>query len=315
MKYCEECGAQLEDNAKFCDECGAVIVSEPENILNDTNHKINNNSVVKKNTDKNTKKVIGIFVSVILIIGITVVGIYFVTKGNKKDNVENKKNSEVLENTSSSELKESNSEDSTKEENTTEGKTSEDESIATEETTIVEEITTEVETTTEKETSEKTNNKKYIEEYLKIINEKGYFYTYDLIFLSAVSNPLLVVYSDERAECGYLGDVYLYTEISGLQSFGCSTIWSSGGNKIMTKYKAAIFTQNYYYEISDNGVKELGETVEGLESYTVNKVEVDWETYDSKNIEWFGHRVENVYENGRYSNSEMIDYLSLLKNS
>ena len=83
----------------------------------------------------------------------------------------------------------------------------------------------------------------------------------------------------------------------------------------MTKYKAAIFTQNYYYEISDNGVKELGETVEGLESYTVNKVEVDWETYDSKNIEWFGHRVENVYENGRYSNSEMIDYLSLLKNS
>ena len=25
MKFCEECGAKLEDDAKFCEECGAAV--------------------------------------------------------------------------------------------------------------------------------------------------------------------------------------------------------------------------------------------------------------------------------------------------
>ena len=27
MRFCDECGAQLEDNAVFCDECGAKVES------------------------------------------------------------------------------------------------------------------------------------------------------------------------------------------------------------------------------------------------------------------------------------------------
>lgn len=32
MKFCENCGAELEDNAKFCDECGTI-----QNQMSDEN--------------------------------------------------------------------------------------------------------------------------------------------------------------------------------------------------------------------------------------------------------------------------------------
>ena len=28
MKFCEECGAALEDNAMFCEECGNAVTDE-----------------------------------------------------------------------------------------------------------------------------------------------------------------------------------------------------------------------------------------------------------------------------------------------
>ena len=34
MKFCEECGARLEDDAKFCEECGAVVEGYSEEIVN-----------------------------------------------------------------------------------------------------------------------------------------------------------------------------------------------------------------------------------------------------------------------------------------
>ena len=30
MKYCENCGAELEDCAVFCDECGARVETVPQ---------------------------------------------------------------------------------------------------------------------------------------------------------------------------------------------------------------------------------------------------------------------------------------------
>ena len=30
MKYCENCGAELEDSAVFCDECGARVETVPQ---------------------------------------------------------------------------------------------------------------------------------------------------------------------------------------------------------------------------------------------------------------------------------------------
>ena len=33
MRFCEECGAELADDALFCEECGAKVerIEEPEN--------------------------------------------------------------------------------------------------------------------------------------------------------------------------------------------------------------------------------------------------------------------------------------------
>lgn len=30
MKYCENCGAELEDSAVFCEECGAKVETVPQ---------------------------------------------------------------------------------------------------------------------------------------------------------------------------------------------------------------------------------------------------------------------------------------------
>ena len=33
MKYCENCGAELEDSAVFCDECGARVETVPHEAV------------------------------------------------------------------------------------------------------------------------------------------------------------------------------------------------------------------------------------------------------------------------------------------
>ena len=62
VKYCQQCGAQLEDDADFCTECG-----------NQVNPKSGNSISISKKT---------ILVGVIAIIIIAVIGIFALTGGN-----------------------------------------------------------------------------------------------------------------------------------------------------------------------------------------------------------------------------------------
>lgn len=72
MKFCEECGAQLEDSAVFCEECGAQIVQEASQIEDSTVQNQEKNSSPNK---KNPMAILGVIL-VIVIIGI-LAAIYF----------------------------------------------------------------------------------------------------------------------------------------------------------------------------------------------------------------------------------------------
>lgn len=62
VKYCQQCGAQLDDDADFCTECG-----------NHVNPKSGNSISISKKT---------ILIGVIAIIIIAVIGIFALTGGN-----------------------------------------------------------------------------------------------------------------------------------------------------------------------------------------------------------------------------------------
>ena len=117
MKFCEECGAKLDDAALFCDECGAKI--EETVIVKDGN---------KKSTKKTNFYVIIIAVLLLIIVAMIIV---FVVRG-KSNNADKATNTTI--------------EDLTQETLTTEEVTTEE--ITTEETTT-EEVTTEEQTTEE----------------------------------------------------------------------------------------------------------------------------------------------------------------------
>ena len=82
MKYCEECGAALEDNAEYCDECGAKQsvgqeakpIPTKENILKE-----------KPTVQKDRKSLIIITAVVILTILAAVVFLFMSNKENNKD--------------------------------------------------------------------------------------------------------------------------------------------------------------------------------------------------------------------------------------
>ncbi len=72
MKFCEECGAQLEDSAVFCEECGAQIVQETSPIEDST---VQNQEKKSSPNKKNPLGILGLIL-VIIIIGI-LAAIYF----------------------------------------------------------------------------------------------------------------------------------------------------------------------------------------------------------------------------------------------
>lgn len=127
MKFCDECGAKLEDAAEFCEECGT--------------------KVERVNAPKNKKAIVVIMIVCILVLIIVVVLILHTQNSNNKNCI-------VLDDNVTTE--EPTTEESTTEESTTEEPTTEE--PTTEEPTT-EESTTE-ETTTEEPTTEV--NKEYL---------------------------------------------------------------------------------------------------------------------------------------------------------
>lgn len=69
MKYCEECGAKLQDNERFCSECGTEC---SEKIIVDEKGEVESNNVGKKR-----KKTLTVVIVVVLVAVIGVLG-YFV---------------------------------------------------------------------------------------------------------------------------------------------------------------------------------------------------------------------------------------------
>ena len=56
MKFCEECGVQLEDDAIFCEECGATV-GDSESIPVVTNPEPTTKSIQESASVKKTKKI------------------------------------------------------------------------------------------------------------------------------------------------------------------------------------------------------------------------------------------------------------------
>lgn len=162
-------------------------------------------------------------------------------------------------------------------------------------------------------------DKGYIEEYLKIVEENGYEYTYDFVNMEPVKTPLLVAYSGEGAGGGLLGEVYMYTDNAGLQTFDCMAIsYEISSNYLKTAYYGESKYREVYYYITDDGVSQYGKTESVRDMYDnyryyVNENEVDEETYEIKCHDWFMYDYPALIENGQYSYDEIVDILSLLK--
>ena len=58
MKFCKECGTQLNDEAKFCKECGTVCSTPvvPPPIPNTTNEVTSNQSPEEENKESSENK-------------------------------------------------------------------------------------------------------------------------------------------------------------------------------------------------------------------------------------------------------------------
>lgn len=110
MKYCEECGAQLEDDMRFCDECGTPVSDYEEvqevketgaQVQSVTEQKVITQSVVStesqqtnyseeprptlRNTGKKAPKKGGLIAAVVgvLLVAVVVIGIVFLGKGDE----------------------------------------------------------------------------------------------------------------------------------------------------------------------------------------------------------------------------------------
>ena len=92
MKYCENCGAELEDSAVFCDECGARVETVPQEKAVDSEQskeaEKQENAVIDT-SDKpveNRKRMIPILCGVIGVLIIAVIVIIIVTVTSRKSN-------------------------------------------------------------------------------------------------------------------------------------------------------------------------------------------------------------------------------------
>lgn len=84
MKFCEECGAQLEDDVMFCDECGAQIAEVAENV--EAPNEPQPEPVVKPIKTKSVPKIyiVGGAVGIVLVAVIVVLVVMLLKKGNEQ---------------------------------------------------------------------------------------------------------------------------------------------------------------------------------------------------------------------------------------
>lgn len=103
MKYCENCGAELEDSAVFCEECGAKVETVPQEKAVDSEQskeaEKQDNAVIDDavidTSDKpvgKRKRMIPILCGVIGVLIIVVIVIIIVTVTSRKSNNNNAKN-------------------------------------------------------------------------------------------------------------------------------------------------------------------------------------------------------------------------------
>lgn len=88
MKYCEECGAKLQDNESFCSECGAKC---SENLVADDKGEVESN-----NGGKKRKKTLLVVIAVALVAIIGVLG-YFVVYPKVMDYLQDKEDQKVAQ--------------------------------------------------------------------------------------------------------------------------------------------------------------------------------------------------------------------------
>ena len=92
MKYCENCGAELEDSAVFCDECGARVETVPQEKAVDSEQSKEaekQENAVSDTSDKpveKRKRMIPILCGVIGVLIIAVIVIIIVTVTSRKSN-------------------------------------------------------------------------------------------------------------------------------------------------------------------------------------------------------------------------------------
>ena len=88
MKYCEECGAKLQDNESFCSECGAKC---SENLIADEKEEVESNNVGKKR-----KRSLVIVIVVAVVAAISVLG-YFVVYPKVMDYLQDKEDQKAAQ--------------------------------------------------------------------------------------------------------------------------------------------------------------------------------------------------------------------------
>ena len=95
MKYCEECGAKLQDNESFCSECGAKC---SENLIADDKGEVesNNGEVESNNGGKKRKKTLAVVIVVALVAIIGVLG-YFVIYPKVMDYLQDKEDQKAAQ--------------------------------------------------------------------------------------------------------------------------------------------------------------------------------------------------------------------------
>jgi len=166
MKFCDECGATLEDDVWFCDECGANIekpseTKKDDDKIADKNSIENNSSRGKK---RNYKNIILVIASMIIVSISSVFVTFAITNRDNKD-----------DNTKVASVEAEKRVEKEAEEITTE-------EVTTVEETTTEEVTTE-EITTQEPTTEAINYYLYIpilQEVLKNNNDYNNYTIYDM---------------------------------------------------------------------------------------------------------------------------------------
>lgn len=88
MKYCEECGAKLQDNESFCSECGAKC---SENLI------ANDKGEVESNSGGNKRKKTGVVVLAVALVAIIGVLGYFVVYPKVMDDLQDKEDQKAAQ--------------------------------------------------------------------------------------------------------------------------------------------------------------------------------------------------------------------------